>query len=187
MEDELTGSGDQRSGSIADRKRRSRLIAAAILAFLLIGSSAFIITHCASCQVITCRLWGSPSVSVPHPPDNSPAEEVVQAYINATIAHDVRTSRKLSTIEFAARKETLIDAPYCNWLSVRDLEIDTAVEQSPTGGFRQVMAVGVRFKLQARLHPNMPEDASGKASWGYLLGRNTPREGWKIFDDGAAL
>ena len=132
-------------------------------------------------------LWQGPqrqTRDVPVPPDSATAEQVVQAYVDAVNAHDRSTVHALLATD-GSMTDRAVDA----WRAMRNVRLlGTSIRTlaDPAGPrYAEGVNVGVDFDLDCRWGHGDVSQPSGPTAWGYVLGRNTPDDPWRIVDQGA--
>jgi hypothetical protein len=112
--------------------------------------------------------------------ESASPEDTVRTYLQAVVARDIDTARRLSTPEFADREESFPDSAFCDWTDITAATIHPAhPDVDGTGRYTTVMNVSVRLELKSR-----DRDAPYEYSWGYWLERDPPRKSWRIFESG---
>jgi hypothetical protein len=120
--------------------------------------------------------------SVPVPPASASPDLVVKTYLAAVIARDLDTVRAISSPEYFEVDRNAPDSPICNWISIKDISVSTPVPDTyEPGGYKDVNRVLVEFVVQQREEITWE---NGRVVWGYLLGRNSVAERWRIISAG---
>lgn len=144
--------------------------------WLVIATVILIVAGLGTAWVLT-----GPTRHVPVPPRSATPEEVVRTYLEASNAHDVATMNAL-TAGNAPRESRFRRT----WI-VGDVKTYPAAPESAAGGsaaegWRQAVRVDVDMHMVKGDDMNMPDHTD--AYWGYILGRQTSSERWRIIDQG---
>lgn len=116
-------------------------------------------------------------------------EEVVHSFIEAIDAGDEEVGRMLVADDRWSRLQPWFRSsltgrhPQISDLVIRDVTAFTSsmpAAGTAAEGYRQGVSVGVTFTLT-----NADESMhDGPTTWGYVLGRNSDDDGWRIIDNG---
>lgn len=147
-----------------------------LLAGLLVLAAATTTIHLVLAQRQTAK--------VAMPADDATPEQVVGAYLAALNAHDCATAEALTQESAQGQAER-----WCEDVAgLRDISVGQPFTEKPRWSGHpatwEIESVPVRFDLDWRfLHsdPSMPEGPTG---WSYLVGRASPSDPWRIFDQG---
>ena len=126
--------------------------------------------------------WGtSPRPEVPVPPRTADPQQVVQAYLAASNAHDVDTMNALTAVD-RVRPLSRFDPTW----TLRDLEVSPPVPDPWIGDanttYAEVVHVDVELHIIKGHDLNFPDDTD--TYWGYILGRRSAADPWRIVDQG---
>ena len=141
----------------------------------------------ASFVVATALLLGGCGGTAHHrgatsrPPPNESPRKIVAAYFAALHAHDPAAARPLLTPAWFK----VVTGPG-SWLeggaNIKLLRVSRGFDYGPIDGYRHSWWVGATFMLSKQRTPGPM--LNGVNSYGYILVRNSPSEGWRIGDEG---
>lgn len=132
--------------------------------------------------VASALWWGtSPRPHVSVPPTSASPEQVVRAYLAASNAHDVDTMNALVEGDRAGRESRFQPT----W-TMREVKVSPATPDSWIGDanttYPEVVHVDVDMHMLKGHDMNFPDDTD--TYWGYILGRRSSADPWRIVDQG---
>lgn len=125
--------------------------------------------------------WTSPRGDVPVPPTAASPEQVVRAYLAASNAHDVDTMNALVAPERQGSTSRFDPTWTMDDVRISPPTPDTWIGDENTT-YSEVVHVDVQLHMIKGHDLNFPDDSD--TYWGYLLGRRSPADPWRIVDQG---
>ena len=169
------------AGSWPVRSRKIFALLSLSVAALVLGacSSGASVSHGPQSQREAHR------VALAMPPPTAAPATIVATYLRALGAHDTTVAEALLEPRWRTSVQHEVDSPLTDTRSITNIKLGAPQRagESANGPYEgwQTVYVPATFELRQYHADSMPD---GPTDWGYVVGRRTPHEPWRIVDEG---